>query len=188
MTETTSGTLLRPGPEHLATYDAALARGWSPNTLRPEAAEEERTRIVDDPDGLLGSFDDPDAAEGDVNMPDGSTVPRLPSIRRFIWDGEFCGSISLRWTKDGGPLPPTCLGHVGYTVVPWKRRRGLATQALREICVLAKDYGLDKVEVTVSVDNPISQRVIEKAGGVHVKDFMPPASLKTGLTRLYVIG
>ena len=188
MVEATTSILLRPSADHLPAYDAALAKGWSPNNLRPEAAEEERARIVEAPQALLASFEDPEGLAGDVTMPDGTRVPRLPGIRRFIWDGDFAGVISLRWTKDGGPLPPTCLGHVGYAVVPWKRRQGLATRALREICAVALGYGLRQIEVTTEVDNVISQRVIEKAGGVHVKDFQPVAELKTGPTRLYVIG
>jgi predicted acetyltransferase len=42
-----------------------------------------------------------------------------------MWDGEFCGSIGLRWLPGTEELPPHCLGHIGYAVVPWKRRLGL---------------------------------------------------------------
>ncbi len=48
-----------------------------------------------------------------------------------MWDAEgFAGTIGLRGTADGGPLPPPVPGHVGYSVVPWRRRRGCATGAL----------------------------------------------------------
>ena len=161
--------LLRPGREHLEQYDAALARGWSPNNLRPEAAEEERERIAADPAWLLAGFEDTEAAGPPVTMPDGSVVPRLPSIRRFIWQNGFAGVISLRWTKDGGPLPETCSGHVGYAVVPWRRREGLASQALRRICEIAPRYGLSRLEVTTDPANEASKKVIERAGGRFVK-------------------
>ena len=47
-----------------------------------------------------------------------------------MWDGEFCGSIGFRWQPGTSTLPPYVLGHIGYAVVPWKRGRGYATQAL----------------------------------------------------------
>jgi predicted acetyltransferase len=65
-------------------------------------------------------------------------------------------------------LPPTCLGHVGYTVVPWRRREGLATEALRELIPIACDLGLSYVDLTVDADNRGSQRVIEKSGGQRI--------------------
>ena len=70
--------------------------------------------------------------EVELPQPDGSTAKRLPGFKRWLWDGEFCGSIGLRWQPGTTALPPHCLGHIGYAVVPWKRRRGYATQALRD--------------------------------------------------------
>lgn len=179
--------LLRPERAHLDAYDAALVTGWSPNNLRPEAAEEERARIVRDPDGLLASFEDVQGAGPPVTMPDGSVVARLPSIRRFIWQDGFAGVISLRWTKDGGPLPPTCLGHVGYAVVPWRRREGLASRALVEICALAPAFGLSEIDVTCGPQNEASRGVIEKAGGQLIGEIAPPPSLKLARELLFRI-
>ena len=31
-----------------------------------------------------------------MTLPDGSQVARLPSLRYWLWDGVFCGSIGLR--------------------------------------------------------------------------------------------
>jgi hypothetical protein len=91
-----------------------------------------------------------------------------------MWDGEFCGSIGVRWQPGTEELPPHVLGHVGYSVVPWKRRLGFATAAVRAILPDAAAEGLRWIEVTTDVDNVASQGVIERAGGVLVERFAYP--------------
>jgi predicted acetyltransferase len=94
-----------------------------------------------------------------------------------MWDGEFCGSIGFRWQRGTEALPPYCLGHIGYSVVPWKRRRGYATRALREVLQDAATEGLRYVEITTAPDNVPSRRVIEANGGVLIEEFVTPAAL-----------
>lgn len=169
--------LLWPSREYLPSYIAALERGWSPDNLRGEAAaREELERIAADADGFLASLVDIAATGGPITLPDGTTVPRLPGYRRWMWDGEFCGSIGLRWQQGTEELPPYCLGHIGYTVVPWKRRLGYATRALRELLQDAKARGLRYVEITTDPANTPSRRVIETNGGVLVDEFMTSAA------------
>lgn len=169
--------LVRPGPQHLVGYRAALQRGWSADNLRGAAAAgEELERIAADAAGFLARMDDPEALGGPVTLPDGSTVPRVPSLRRWMWlpgadGGSFAGSIGLRWTKDGAALPPHVLGHIGYAVVPWQQRRGIATRALALMLPLARERGLHCVEITTDPDNRASQRVITANGGVLVETF-----------------
>jgi predicted acetyltransferase len=169
--------LVRPGPEHLAAYGTALQRGWSADNLRgAAAAREELERIAADAAGFLARMDDPQALAGPVTLPDGSTVPRVPSLRRWMWlpgidGGRFVGSIGLRWTKDGAPLPPHVLGHIGYAVVPWQQRRGHATRALALMLPLARERGLHHVEITTDPDNRASQQVILANGGMLVETF-----------------
>jgi predicted acetyltransferase len=100
--------------------------------------------------------------------------------RRWLWDGEFCGSIGFRWQRGTEALPPYCLGHIGYAVVPWKQRRGYATSALRELLREAKAEGLRYVEITTATENVASQRVIENNEGVFVEEFVAPESLGAG--------
>ena len=104
---------------HLRGYVTALRSGWSADNVRgAAAAEEELTRVEADPDAFLASLYDPDARGPPITMPDGSMVRRIPGYRKWMWDGEFCGSIGLRWIPGTPELPPHVLGHIGYAVVP----------------------------------------------------------------------
>lgn len=167
--------LVWPSEEHLASYVRALEQGWSPDNLRPEAAREQLERIARDPAGFLAEQVDVEAKGPAVTLPDGSTVPRLPGYHRWMWDGEFCGVIGFRWQPGTAALPPHCLGHIGYSVVPWKRRRGYATRALGLLLPDAGERGLPYVELTTDADNLASQRVIEANGGELVERFFKPA-------------
>jgi predicted acetyltransferase len=119
-------------------------------------------------------MEDREAKGPPVTLPDGSTAARLPGFKRWLWDGEFCGSIGLRWQPGTTALPPHCLGHIGYAVVPWKQRLGYAKSALRLILPEAKAVGLPYVEITTDPDNIASQRVIEANGGTLVEHFIKP--------------
>jgi predicted acetyltransferase len=167
--------LVWPASQHLPEYERALARGWSPDNLRPEAAQEELERITEDPERFLAEQVDRDARGPAINLPDGRTVPRLPGIHKWMWDGEFCGSIDFRWQPGTAELPPHCLGHIGYSVVPWKRGLGYATQALADILPEARQVGLPYVELTTDLSNVASRRVIEANGGRLVERFNKPA-------------
>jgi len=176
--------LVRPDAAYLPGYVAALARGWSTDTERGSiAAQEELERIEHDASAFLASLEDREAKGPPIELPDGSRVKRLPGFYRWIWDGEFAGSIALRWQPGTTALPEYCLGHVGYGVVPWKRRRGYATRALSLLLPLARQEGLAFVEITTDVDNLASQRVIVANGGVLAERFVKPAAFgsKPGL-------
>src|SRR5262249_20356113 len=109
-----------------------------------------------------------------ITLPDGSTAERIPGFRRWLWDGEFCGSMGFRWRPGTVELPPHCLGHIGYAVVPWKQRLGYATAALAQLLPEAKAVGLPYVEITTDPENTASQRVIVANGGVLVEQFIKP--------------
>src|SRR5215469_13450977 len=167
--------LVRPGPEQLEGYVAALERGWSADNERGvEAAREELARIGGDAGAFLASMEDREGKGPPITLPYGSAAKRLPGFRRWLWDGEFCGSIGLRWQPGTTALPPYCLGHIGYAVVPWKQGLGYAKSALRLILVEARAVGLPYVEITTDPDNIASQRVIEANGGVFVERFIKP--------------
>jgi predicted acetyltransferase len=163
--------LVRPSIDYLPAYVDALERGWSSDTERDEARFEELDEIRRSPARFLLSLDDPDAAGKPIQLPDGTLVPRLPGFRRWIWDGEFCGSVGFRWAPGTPVLPPTCLGHIGYAVVPWKRGRGYAKTALALMLPEARERGLPYVEIVSDIENFASQRVALANGGELVERF-----------------
>ena len=167
--------LVWPADPYLPSYVEALQRGWSPDNVRPEAAVEQLAWIARDPAGFLAAQVDREGAGAPITLPDGTTAKRLPGYHRWMWDGEFCGSIGFRWQPGTTELPPTCLGHIGYAVVPWKRGLGYATRALAELLVDARAERLAYVELTTDVDNVASRRVIEANGGRLVERFRKPA-------------
>tara|TARA_E500000305_G_scaffold96429_1_gene86469 strand:+ start:340 stop:897 length:558 start_codon:yes stop_codon:yes gene_type:complete len=179
--------LLKPSIDRIPAYVDALKRGWSPDNLRSEASQEQLSRIAKDAALFVSELDDPTAKAGPIKLPDGSEVPRLPSIRRWLWDNEFCGHIGLRWKPGTEDLPPTCSGHIGYSVVPWRQGEGLATAALIAILPEAKAVGLKHVDVTTSPENPASIRVIEKSGGALLRRYTAEKALGGHATLLFRI-
>lgn len=167
-----------PSPEYIASYVDALGRGWSPDNVRgKEAAEEQLAAIERDEAGFLAALDDPEARGAPIKLPDGTLVPRLPSIIRWMWDGVFCRSIGFRWQAGTAALPPSCLGHIGYAVVPWKRRQGYAKTALAEMLKEARARELPFVEITTKPDNAASCRTIRANGGILIERFVKDAAL-----------
>ena len=173
--------LVWPAAEYLRSYCAALEQGWSPNNLRAEVAQEELAAIRQNPDAYFERIVNLKGGGAPVKLPDGSEVPRMPGYRKWMWDGDFCGSIQLRWLEGTSALPEYCLGHIGYGVVPWKRGRGYATRALGLMLREARARQLPFVELTTQPDNIASQKVIRANGGVLVEQFEKSPALGGGL-------
>lgn len=158
--------LVRPSIERLPAYTAALIAGWSPNTMR-DVSSEQLAHIRRDPEGFLLELTRQD---GDLTLPDGTQVPRLPSHTFWIWDGEFCGAINFRFARGTEDLPSSTSGHIGYSVVPGKRERGYAKDALAQVLAVARREGFTRVMITCDEDNLASRRIIEANGGKLVTD------------------
>lgn len=166
--------LVWPAQVHLASFVEAVERGWSPDNLRPEAGREELVRIRENANLFLAQQVDREGRGPPIVLPDGKVVPRLPGYSQWMWDGAFCGVIGFRWQPGTTELPPYCLGHIGFSVVPWKRGRGYATRALALLLADVRKEGLSYVELTTDLTNIASQRVILANGGRVVERFNKP--------------
>jgi len=100
-------------------------------------------------------------ARGD-NVPPG----HVPSTLLFAFVGpRIVGRVMIRHELNEFLLRVG--GHIGYVVVPEFRRRGYATEILRQSLEIAhRRLGLSRVLVTCNEDNVGSIRTIEKNGGV----------------------
>ena len=89
----------------------------------------------------------------------------VPATELWWVDGEtFLGRITIRHR-----LTPHLLevgGHIGYDVRPSARRRGHATEMLRQTLAIAYQMRIDPALITCDVDNIGSRTVIERNGGV----------------------
>ncbi|WP_327167237.1 GNAT family N-acetyltransferase [Streptomyces subrutilus] len=102
-------------------------------------------------------------AYGDRTLP--VEQGRVHATYWWIADGDtFLGAIDLRHYLNGFLLDAG--GHIGYSVRPSARGRGLATRALAEVLYEARLLGMDRVLLTCDPDNTASMRTIERGGGV----------------------
>lgn len=163
--------LVWPAEKYLASYVQALQTGWAPDTRRAASANEELQQIAHDPKRFLALQVDREAKGEPVILPGGQAVPRLPGYRKWMWDGEFCGIIGFRWQPGSHTLPPHCLGHIGYSVVPWKQKKSYATRALQQLLIDVGAEALNYVELVTESSNIPSQKVIEANGGELIERF-----------------
>lgn len=141
-----------------------------PPRLRDEAAARSAHEALDD---YAFFFDyDPDEPWAEfvhrlARTQRGIDVPagRVPAAFLLAWIGdEIVGRSSVRFELND--YLASAGGHIGYAVLPAFRRRGIATEILRQSLVVARSHGVDDVLVTCDVDNTPSRTVIERCGGV----------------------
>lgn len=63
-------------------------------------------------------------------------------------------------------------GNCGYSVRPSERRKGYASEILRQICAAAREHGLRQLQLSVEKDNTASIKTIEKNGGNYCRSFI----------------
>jgi predicted acetyltransferase len=79
--------------------------------------------------------------------------------------GEIVGRVSIRHELNDFLAHEG--GHIGYCVLAEHRRRGYASQILRQSLVIASSVGVDRVLLTCDDHNIGSATVIQRAGGVY---------------------
>lgn len=98
----------------------------------------------------------------------GANLPpnHVPTTFLFAYVGmRIVGRVSIRHSLNA--FLEKIGGHIGYVVVPEFRRRGYATEILRQALQIARTrLGLRRALVTCDDDNVGSSRTIEKNGGV----------------------
>ncbi len=88
------------------------------------------------------------------------------AIRRS--DHKIIGIVDLRYQLNDFLKD---FGNCGYSVRPSERRKGYATEILRQICLVAKEHGLNQLQLSVEKDNLASIKTIEKNGGKYSRSF-----------------
>lgn len=80
-------------------------------------------------------------------------------------DGKLLGMIDIRHNLEH-PFLTQYGGHIGYAVRPTERRKGYATQMLRQGLQFARSIGLNRVMLGCYADNVPSVKTITACGGV----------------------
>lgn len=164
--------LVRPSLGLLPAYKAALNDGWSPSSLKPiETAAQQLREIESNRVLFVRRLEESSPHVGTTTLANGLAIPRLPGYTRWLWDRQFCGTINLRWQPGTTALPPDVMGHIGFSVVPWRQNRGNAKRALALLLPEARARGLAFVELTTDPENVASQRVILANGGLFIERF-----------------
>lgn len=78
-------------------------------------------------------------------------------------DGAIVGRTSIRHELNEFLVHEG--GHIGYGVVPLHRRRGYATEILRQSLIVARAVGVERVLIVCDDDNVGSASIIERCGG-----------------------
>ena len=91
-----------------------------------------------------------------INLPEG-WVPDIQLVA-FSRDGQAVGFLNLRLRLSDYLLEVG--GHIGYSIRPYARGKGLAKEQLRQGLQVARSKNIKRVLVTCDCDNAASRAVI----------------------------
>jgi len=127
-----------------------------------------------DLDGILPAFADPETREAG-NLPNfgredllaslaflpelAASGRLLPLVAVEIESGEIVGGGTLHHLD-----AERAIAEIGYWVLPHARGRGVAKRIARLVADHAFSLGVQRVEARVNLDNPASERVLERVG------------------------
>lgn len=92
---------------------------------------------------------------------------------------QIVGMIQLRPDALNHPYLKQFGGHIGYSVLPSKRRQGIGNMMLKEFLKIAfNEYKLDRVLITCFEDNEASRRIILANNGAYESSINYPPENK----------
>lgn len=144
-------------------YITALREGFyrGNDDAKPE---NEIQGIEKDFTSYIESFREP--STGSVTTPSGDMFDFVPGETLWLTAGDvFIGEVSFRFELNG--LLQKFGGHVGYGIRPALQGQGYATMALKLTRRRAYERGMDQLLLTCAPDNPASEKVILKNGGIY---------------------
>ena len=105
-------------------------------------------------------------SNSDIEMGLGIPEGWVPAVQlvAFARDGQAVGFLNLRLRLNDHLLQEG--GHIGYSIRPSARGKGLAKEQLRQGLQVAKSKNIKRVLVTCDRDNAASRGVIIANGGV----------------------
>ena len=101
-----------------------------------------------------------------TSMEAGAKVGEISYLAVREIDDRLVGIICLRFHIDH-PILSVWGGHVGYTVRPSERRKGYATEMIRQVVGKAREIGIPKILITCDDSNAGSEKAIVNNGGVY---------------------
>lgn len=122
--------------------------------------------------------EDPQDFEAYVqSLHDGTDESKLPEgyvPHSTYWlmnsDHRVLGAVNIRHRLNQKLLESG--GHIGYGIRPSERRKGYASELLRQTLQITKDLGLEQVLVVCNQTNTASERTILRNGGVFESEFI----------------
>lgn len=158
--------------------DSALSEGFSSSLrLRPLRRDDEQA-VLAGHQQMMADDGFPFALDHEPGMPWNNYLQLLADHRRGVglspgWvpstflvasvGSAVVGRTSIRHVLNESLVLQG--GHIGYGVLAPYRRRGYATEILRQSLIIVRSFGADRVLVTCADTNIGSATVIEKCGG-----------------------